>query len=136
MGDTFLLLTVGETGWPHVAMLSVGEVLAVSTQQIRFALWPDSHTSDNLRRTGLATLMAVTPPLTYLLRLRCEAAPDIRIGKSQRAVFDAVTSEVFEDTVAYAEVSGGISFRLAEPDKTIDGWRATLRSLRKERSAG
>jgi len=130
VGDTFLLISVGETGWPHVAMLSVGEVLAISERRLRLALWPGSHTTLNLRRTGLATLMAVVPPTTYYLRLRSEPLPDIRVGTSQRAVFEAVPTEVLDDSVAYAEVTSGIRFTLADRDRSVADWQATVRALR------
>jgi len=134
VGDTFLLISVGETGWPHVAMLSVGEVLAVSVRRLRLALWPGSHTTLNLRRTGLATLMAVVPPSTYYLRLRAEPLPDIRVGGSQRAVFAAVPTEVLDDSVAYAQVTSGIGFTLADRDGTVADWRATVHALREART--
>src|SRR5437868_382048 len=53
--DVIELLTVGEEGWPHVALLSVGEVLAASDTEVRLALWPDSQTTANVRRTSRAT---------------------------------------------------------------------------------
>jgi len=40
VGDTYLLLTMSEAGWPHVAMLSAGEVLAVDDAELRLALRP------------------------------------------------------------------------------------------------
>src|SRR5437879_1823536 len=39
VGFTILLLTTSGEGWPQVAMLSVGEVLAVDERRVRLALW-------------------------------------------------------------------------------------------------
>src|SRR5438105_4653245 len=54
-GLTFLLLTNDEESWPQVAMLSVGEVVAVDSRTMRVGLWLHSGTSKNLSRSGRAT---------------------------------------------------------------------------------
>src|SRR5215472_12228686 len=59
VGLTILLLTVDDSGWPRVAMLSAGEVLAVGDRELRLALWPDSGSTASLERRGLATLALV-----------------------------------------------------------------------------
>src|SRR5438874_13193046 len=55
-GLTFLLLTNDEENWPQVAMLSVGELVAIDSHSLRAALWLNSGSSRNLTRTGRATL--------------------------------------------------------------------------------
>jgi len=47
--DTVQLLTVDESGWPRVALLSAGEVLATGPRAIALALWPDGTSG---RRAG------------------------------------------------------------------------------------
>ena len=64
VGETMELLTVGPEGWPHVALLSAGEVLAATPEEIRLALWPSSQTTANLRRTGQAR-QPTTDDVTY-----------------------------------------------------------------------
>src|SRR5437879_3989755 len=73
VGETMELLTVGPEGWPHVALLSAGEVLAATPEEIRLALWPSSQTTANLRRTGQATLTFIQQEGAYYAQL--EAAP-------------------------------------------------------------
>src|SRR5215207_8686012 len=60
-GLTILLLTTTEAGWPHLAMLSVGEIVAAGARELRLALWVNSTATTNLARTGQATL-ARPPP--------------------------------------------------------------------------
>ena len=68
-GLTFLLLTNDESGWPQVAMLSVGEVVAVDPRTLRAALWLGSGTTRNLSRTGRGTLMLVADGNGYYVRV-------------------------------------------------------------------
>src|SRR5579884_59823 len=51
-----LLNTVDAQGYPHPAMLSVGEVLAPSPSALRLALYATSTTTSNLRRGGTLSL--------------------------------------------------------------------------------
>lgn len=135
VGITFPLITVGETGWPHVALLSVGELLLLSPHRLRMGLWPQSHTTANLRRTQQATLMAVVPPVTHYVRLRCRLVGDIRVGETLRTVFDGVPEEVVKDVVAYAEVTSGMAFTLNDTSGTVSEWNQAVRALRKSDGA-
>ncbi len=38
--EAMMLLSVSEDGWPHAAMVSVGEVVALNHEELRIALWP------------------------------------------------------------------------------------------------
>lgn len=130
-GLTLLLLTTGESGWPHVAMLSAGEVLATAGAEVRLALWAGSHTTANLERTGKATLMAVVPPATYYLRLVAGGPPrEASVGGHPRAVFVTEVEEALEDVVAYAEVTSGIRFDLPDREKVLAAWRGNLEAMR------
>jgi hypothetical protein len=126
VGDTYLLITTSEAGWPHVAMLSAGEVLAVGESAVRLALWPQSRSTANLRSTGQALLMAVVPPATYYVRLG--ARP---LGNLPRlAAFEAAIEAVEEDIVDYARVTQSIRFELANPAEALTHWSATIAALR------
>jgi hypothetical protein len=129
-GLTFLLLTTAPDGWPHVAMLSAGEVLAQTPRQVRLALWPGSRTSENLGRSGRALLMAVVAPATYYVRVDCRSAGDVRAGSRPLAAFQCEVAEVQEDVVAYAQVLHGIGFELPDPGQTIASWEAAIAALR------
>ncbi len=129
-GLTFLLLTPGEEGWPYVAMLSVGEVLAVGDRTVRLALWRESTSSHNLTRTGRATLMLIHEGSGFYLQLRARRGPDLAIGQARRAFFEATVEDVLEDVVWYAEITSGLSFRLKEREKILAGWRETVAAMR------
>jgi hypothetical protein len=67
-GLTILLMTTDEAGWPCVALLSVGEVVAPTTMTIKLALWPGPTETRILSRTGRGTLAIFGDP-----RMRCIA---------------------------------------------------------------
>jgi hypothetical protein len=129
-GLTVLALTVGAEGWPYVAMLSVGEVLAAGDREIRLAMWPGSTSTANLTRTGQATLMLVHEGVGYYLRLSAQRLADLTIGGAPRAFFRATIEEVLEDVVAYATITSGLTFRLVDRAKVLPGWEETVRALR------
>jgi hypothetical protein len=130
VGDTYLLLTTSEAGWPHVAMLSVGEVLAVDRAALRLGLWPGTRSTGNLSRSGLGVLMAVRPPATYYVRLRVAALGEVPVEDRRLAVFGAAVEDVLEDVVDYARVTRGIRFDLADPPRVLAHWTAAIEAMR------
>ena len=130
VGATFLLVTASTGGEPHVAMLSVGEVLATGPSEVRLALWPGSHTTANVAATGRALLWALVPPATYRVRLACSPLPDLSVGGRPLAAFTGAVEEVLDDEVAYARMTQAMSFELTDADATLERWRAAVEALR------
>jgi hypothetical protein len=130
VGNTYLLLTASEAGWPHVAMLSVGEVLAVDESALRLGLWPGTRSTGNLERSGIGLLLAVLPPATYHVRLRVTTLGEVPVGDRRLAVFAAAVEDVLEDVVTYARVTEGIRFELADPPRVLAHWTAAIAALR------
>lgn len=131
IGHTFLLLTAAEADWPHTAMLSAGEVLAIDGG-LRLALWPGSATTANLTATGRASLICVVPPATYNLRLEAKRLPDLSVGGRPRASFAAEVVEALEDVVAYATVTSGIGFELVDREATLRSWQEAVAAMRRQ----
>jgi hypothetical protein len=125
VGFTVQLLTVDEDGWPRVALLSVGEVVALSTSTIRIALWPNSHATENLTRTGAGTLAFIHGGVAQTVTVETKRGADLA-HPSPRAVFDAHVREHRADAVAYARLTGGIGFELPEPAPVLERWRETV----------
>lgn len=126
-GETFYFLTVGEDGWPNVALLSVGEVLARSPTDVGVALWSGTATTKNLLRSGRATLSCIVGPTAYNVRLRARPRDD---GAGRLTTFDCRVESADSDVVEYAELETGARFRLLDPPAAIERWRQTLESLR------
>jgi hypothetical protein len=127
---TVLLLTVDPEGWPRVAMLSAGEVLATGSRTLRLALWPESTTTANLTRTGRATLALVEGGAGWYFLCSARRRADLSLPGRCLASFELRVEEALEDVVPYAQLTGGISFRLAEPERTLAAWAETLTALR------
>jgi hypothetical protein len=129
-GLAFELATVAETGWPHLALLSVGELVAQSPRELRIALHARSGTSANLRRSGRALLHAVVEGSTWTARLEAASLGEHEVEAVELACFSARVAGVTEHSAPYADVVSGITFALTEPDAR-DRWRATRALLRR-----
>jgi hypothetical protein len=134
-GLTFLLLTTGPDGWPHVAMLSVGEVLATSAVDVHLALWPASGASANLRRQRMATMMLVSGGSGYYVRMRVREMPDLELQGSKLAHFAGSVEEVLLDEADYASLVSGVTFQLHHEDVVLKRWRIVVEALRQSSRA-
>ena len=130
-GLTFLLLTLDEEGWPHVAMLSVGELVAMDKHRLRGALWLHSSTSNNLSQNGRAMLTIVANGNGYYVRLAARRGPDLDLGSDGRlAYFEMEIEDVQEDSTDYATLTSGVTFRLKQPEQVVPRWQHTVDALR------
>ncbi len=129
VGSTFTLVTAGIDEWPHVALLSVGEVLATDDATIRVALWPGSTTTANLSAIRRCTLMFVERGVWYV-RLATERGPNIVDEGVDRAYFEFRVEDVLHDAVTYATISSGIRFDLPDRDLVVARWRRVIDLLR------
>lgn len=131
VGLTVLLVTVDIDGWPRLAMLSAGEVLANGPRRLRLALWPGSTSTANLTRGGRATLSLVHGGAGWYLHCSARRSRDLELpGGRLLAGFALTVEEVLEDAVPYAELTAGITFRLTEPERVLASWREALTALR------
>lgn len=130
-GETLLLLTMSEGGWPHVALLSVGEVWAPDPREVRLALWPGTRTTANLARTRQATLATFVEGTAYYVELDAQPAADLKADGRRLARFHCAVRSVRADVVGYAELLSGVRFRLKDREHVVR-WRATIAALREE----
>lgn len=129
-GETLILMTVKADGWPHVALLSVGEVFAPSPREIRLALWPGTTTTGNLRRWGCATLALVWQATAYCIELEAKPFGEPSAVEESLARFSARVRRVLADQVDYADLTTGIRFVLKDKARVMRSWQETLRTLR------
>jgi hypothetical protein len=127
---TFLLVTTDERGWPHLAMLSVGELVAVDAHTLRAGLWLHSTTSNNLTRESRALLALVTNGNGYYVRLTATRGADLDLGPDGRlAYFTLDVQEVLEDHAEYATLTSGVTFKLHQPEQVVPRWQHTVDAL-------
>ncbi len=108
-----------------MALLSVGEVVALGPSALRLALWPGSHTTQNLTRSGVGTLSLVHGGAAHTIAIEATRLPDL-IEPASRAVFDGAVREHRSDQVPYATLTGGIAFELTDPAAVLPRWRETV----------
>jgi hypothetical protein len=126
---TIELVTVDPDGWPRVALLSTGQVVAIGASLLRLALWPHSHSTANLTRTGLATMAFVHDRAAFRVRLRTCRGADLDLGQ-RLAVFDGRVAEVRKDVVPYAVIECGIRFTLVDEASVLERWESTAEAMR------
>ena len=132
VGETFLLLTTAEDGWPHMAMLSVGELLARSPTKLEAALWLHSTATRNLERAGRGLLAIVADGAGYYVRLTAQRQGDLDLGEDGRlARFELDVEDVQEDRVDYARLTSSVRFELPDPASVVQRWERTIGALQR-----
>lgn len=128
-GDALCLSVAGADGWPHLALLSAGEVLAVSPHELRLALHAGSGTTAGLRESGRALLLIAHDGAALAVRLTVQPLGDAEIAGTELARFGATVEDVAVHRAPYAELEAGPRYRLTEREPTIARWRETIASL-------
>lgn len=138
VGKAILIATADARGWPHAALLSYGEVVAVDRRRIRLATYRKSTTSENLRRDGKLTLCLIETGMAYYIKAQARAQQDPMGGHAHLTRFEAVVEAVLEDQAQEdlepgAGVTGGITFCTGRPQgEVLRDWQAVVGSLRGE----
>jgi hypothetical protein len=130
VGLTILVLSELDSGWTHLAMVSVGELVVAADERLALALWPASTCAANLARTGRATLAVVADGLAFSLRCRVDDEFPITAGAdpAMRGFVLRVCAAI-EDAAPYADLLGGVTYRLHDAQATLDRWRRTRAAL-------
>ena len=130
VGLTVELVTVDADGWPRVALLSAGEIVAIGAERLRLALWPASRSAANLERSGRALLALVWEGAAHRVGNEAARGPDIEVAGEARAAFDARVRSVARDEVPYARLRTGITFELPERAPVLARWAAMVAAMR------
>lgn len=123
------LATVDAAGWPHASLLSAGEAVALPPKHIRFVVFPQSTTAENLRRDGRLVLTLSFDGGMHELRMRARpfaAAPqDVPL-----AFFEAELENARVHKAPYATVTTGVTFALHAPETVLPRWQRQIAALR------
>lgn len=136
-GKAILVTTVDAEGFPHPALLSYGEVVAVSPSRLRIATYRDSTTSNNMRRNGKMALCLVEAGMAYYIKGSVREAENPMAGFPQIAKFEFAIEQILEDYAredveADARITSGITFVAARPDHDIlADWGKMVAALRR-----
>lgn len=127
--EAMMLLTISEEGWPHTAMISVGEIVAVSRTELRIGLWPNTSTTANVIRTHKATLVLFWKGKAQYIRLSIVGLKELPNAQHQRERFYAKIVDAREDMAKYAEITSGIKIQLKNPKEVVGRWSETIEDL-------
>src|SRR4051794_26654346 len=111
---TVLVLSNTNDQWPHLAMVSLGEIVAINARSLRLALWPTSTAARNVWHEQRTTLALVHGGAAYYLRCYARRGADLLLpgDVGQLACFGLRVEEITEDAAPYATLTSGVAFRL------------------------
>jgi hypothetical protein len=138
VGIAVVIVTTDDAGWPHPAMLSYGDLVAVDSRRIRVAVHRTSRTAANLRRSGRLTFCFIDAGLVCYVKATVEGHREPMPGFPVLARFDTTVETVLLDAARTdsepgAAVRDGIRFSLGRPVAAVLGeWQATVRALRED----
>lgn len=127
--EAMMLLTVGEDGWPHNAMISVGEIVAVNLTELRIGLWSNTSTTANIIRSNKATLVLIYKGKAHYIRLSLERLEELPNARYQRERFSAKVISAREDVAKYADITSGIKIKLKNNKEIVERWNQTLEDI-------
>jgi hypothetical protein len=110
-GKIIPIFTVDEAGWAHPALLSYYEIVAKNASNLDMALWKNSSTAENLRKTGRVTLMISDRGMNYYLKGSVRETEAEMSGTPAVARFRVTLEQVIEDQEPNAEITTGLTYR-------------------------
>jgi hypothetical protein len=131
-GQIIPIFTIDESGWAHPALLSYYEIIAKNSAALDMALWKDSSTAKNLRRTGRVTLMISDKGVNYYLKGKVAQLHYEMPGAAPVSRFRVSLEEVIEDQEANAEITTGLTYRRMTQRDANDFSVKVFRLLREE----
>jgi hypothetical protein len=133
--EAILIATTDERGRAHPALLSYGEVLAVTPDLLRIAVSAKSATARNLAARGALTLCLIGPDGAAYLKTAARALPaEPSLDAHGLAAFEARVEDVLLDAPAAGEkahLTSGITFRADDPEGHAAVWSPRLEGLRR-----
>ena len=131
-GKIIPIFTTDEQGWAYPALLSYYEIVAKNPSTLDMALWKDSSTAHNLRRTGKVTLMIIDQAVNYYLKGSvCELQHEMA-GAPPVSRFRVTLEQVIEDQEPNAEITTGLTYRRTTDRDANDFSVKVFRILRGE----
>jgi len=136
-GRVIPVITVDGAGFPHPALLSFGEVVALDARRIGLATSADSTTTSNMRRDGRATLLLVEPEGTTYIKGTVRERPGGLPAFPGLAHLEMRVTQVLEDAArgnleGGARITSGIRFEAGSGGEALlKHWEALIGALRR-----
>lgn len=130
-----VVCTVDERGFPHAAILSYAEVVAVDSRTIRMAVYGGSGTARNVRRDGRLTLLVIEPEFVYYIKgTAAELTASMRCSP-HNAKLSLSIDEILADSADAgfepdARIASGIRYVNPDREQQLARGRQVLEELR------
>jgi hypothetical protein len=134
--EAIVICTVDADGWPHPAVLSYFEVVAVDPRTLHLAVYTNSRTCANLRERRNGTLIIAGAGLVcYVRGVATELAPGMREAaynaKLQLRIDQVVFDEAPQELEPGVRVTSGITYSPRTPEALARA-HAILSELRQQ----
>ncbi|WP_436945759.1 pyridoxamine 5'-phosphate oxidase family protein [Staphylococcus xylosus] len=126
-----VLQSITSEGYPHSAMVSVGEVIALDSEHLRIALWPQTQTSISLAEKRKSNLIIIYNNMVSYLELDITLLPSLDNEVYERTRFEATIKSIKQDIAKYADITSGITVEMHEPEQVLNRWNIILQELLK-----
>ncbi|WP_217972133.1 pyridoxamine 5'-phosphate oxidase family protein [Staphylococcus xylosus] len=126
-----ILQSITSEGYPHSAMVSVGEVIALDSEHLRIALWPQTQTSISLAEKRKSNLIIIYNNMVSYLELDITLLPSLDNEVYERTRFEATIKSIRQDIAKYADITSGITVEMHEPEQVLNRWNIILQELLK-----
>ena len=124
------LSTVDADSWPHIALLSAGEILVLPNGYIRLIIFPSSGTATNIGRDGRSTLTMPLDRGICEIRMRMRKLGESKAAGVALAIFEGQVECIHKHLSRYADVESGLTFSLHEPEVVLARWYRQIAVLR------
>jgi len=131
-GKIVPVCTLDEAGWAHPALLSYYEIVGQSPTTLDTAVWKDSSTAVNLRRSGKITLIISDHRVNYYLKGSVRELEYQMTGAPAVSRFRITLEQVIEDQEANAEITTGLTYKRLTKRDPNDFAAKVFRLLRGE----
>ena len=128
IGKVVIVATVDDAGFPHVALLSPGEMLALSSTHVRTALNAGAKTIRNIADRSKVTLIVIEPEICCYVKGRAtvgdEVLPETSLMPFRARRVDIDVEAVLLDAEAGASIVTGPRYeRAASLEDELAHWR-------------
>lgn len=124
--DAMLLSTVTSEGFPHVAMISAGELVAISSSRVKLLVWKGTTSAKNMIQNHKATVTLVVEGKAYYIKFWLKKEAPVLSGYE---LFTGEVAAVKEDHAKYAVLTSGIQFQLHDSKQVLSRWKQSIAAV-------
>lgn len=129
-GKCIPVTTVDAAGWPHPAIFSFRELIAISESRLLLGAWNSSTTSRNLRERGKITILFIGPGMVYYVKGQVLSVQEGIPGYKPTTRFLISVEQVLEDVEPRSPVVSGVVYHSPPEADEEKEWKKFIDALR------